>query len=252
MIFHVLSLFPEAFTGFLSSSILGKAIERNLIRVNLVNIRDFALDKHKSCDDATYGGGPGMVLKAEPVAAALEAIPGKANPVLFMSPSGKLFSQSYAALLSEKKEVIIICGHYEGIDQRIIDKYVTDEISVGDYILSSGIAASLVVIDAVSRLVKGVINEESHMEESFQRGLLEYPHYTRPDEFNGMKVPEVLLSGHHANIERWRLKERLKKTFRNRPELLDSVVLDKGEKELLEKVIQEEKKIKEGDRNGFD
>ena len=236
MIFHVLTLFPEAFDGFITSSILGKAVERELIKINLINIRDFTYDKHRTCDDAPYGGGAGMILKPEPLACAIESIKVEGIPVIFLSPGGKLFNQEYASAFSREKELVLISGHYEGIDQRIIDRYVTEEISIGDYILSSGVAASMVIIDVIARLVPGVIKAESHAVESFHKGLLEYPQYTRPEEFREMKVPDVLLSGHHANIEKWRLAESFKKTLKSRPELIEYDKLTTEEKKLLAEI----------------
>ena len=197
-----------------------KAVERGLIDVQFVNIRDFALDKHKTCDDIPYGGGAGMVLKPEPLAAALDSVGAGQKRTLYPTPSGRLFTQAAATELAGEEELIFICGRYEGIDQRIIDEYVDDEISIGDYVLSSGEIASLVIIDAVYRLREGVIKARSLEEESFSDGLLEYPQYTRPEVFRDRKVPEVLLSGHHKNIEAWRREQSVEKTKRLRPDLL--------------------------------
>jgi tRNA (guanine37-N1)-methyltransferase len=205
VIFHILTLFPEIFDGYRKASILARALDQEQVILDLIDIRDYARDKHRTCDDATYGGGAGMVLKPEPLAAALDSIAGEKT------------GDSAAA----EDEVAIICGRYEGIDQRIIDMFVTDEISVGDYILSGGEVAAMVVLDTVVRLVKGVIKERSLVEESFRRGLLEYPQYTRPATFRGRKVPDVLVSGHHEEIERWRLKKSIEKTLRFRPELIE-------------------------------
>ncbi len=240
MKFTVLTLFPEILTGFFESSIMAKAVERGSIDYELVNIRDFAFDRHRTCDDAPYGGGAGMIMKTEPVAGALDSVSALSKKTVFMSPSGKLFNQQLATELSAEKEIVILCGRYEGVDQRIIDTYIDTEISIGDYVLSSGETAALAVIDAVYRLVEGVINSESLEEESFSRGLLEYPHYTRPEEFRGMSVPDVLLSGHHANIERWRLKKSLEKTFRNRPDLLENAAISEDEKALLKEIMSRE------------
>ena len=222
MIFHILTLFPEIFEGYRSSSILARAVQQRQVEVDLVNIRDFARDKHKVCDDATYGGGPGMVLKPEPLAGALESVPGvkrRRTRVIYLTPSGNLWSQALAREFAEESRVAMICGRYEGIDQRIIDLFVTDEISVGNYVLSGGEVAAMVVIDTIVRLVKGVITEDSLAEESFSAGLLEYPQYTRPAVFRGRGVPEVLLSGNHAQIERWRREKSVEKTRKFRPEL---------------------------------
>ena len=221
MRFNVLTLFPEIPKAFFESSIMAKAVERELIGYNLVNIRDFAFDKHKTCDDLTYGGGAGMLLLPEPLGLALDSVEAQQKRVIYVSPSGTLFNQRYAEELSAEKELIFICGRYEGIDQRIIDEYVDDEISVGDYVMSSGEVAALVIIDAVYRLIEGVISGESLAEESFSDNLIEYPQYTRPRSFKGREVPDVLLSGHHLNIKKWRLKKRLEKTLKNRPDLIE-------------------------------
>jgi tRNA (guanine37-N1)-methyltransferase len=218
--FTVLSLFPEILDGFFQSSLMKKAVERGLIDVQFVNIRDFALDKHKTCDDIPYGGGAGMVLKPEPLALALDSVGAGQKRTLYPTPSGRLFNQAAATELAGEEELIFICGRYEGIDQRIIDEYVDDEVSIGDYVLSSGEIASLVIIDAVYRLREGVIKARSLEEESFSDGLLEYPQYTRPEVFRDRKVPEVLLSGHHKNIEAWRREQSVEKTKRLRPDLL--------------------------------
>lgn len=217
----VLTLFPEIIEAYFSASIMARAVERGLIAVEVVNIRDFATDRHRTCDDAPYGGGPGMVMKPEPLARALDwANAGEARTV-YPSPSGRRFSQSYAETLAREPELVIICGRYEGIDQRIIDLFVDDEVSIGDYVLSSGEIAGLAIIDAVYRLVEGVIRKESLTQESHAEGLLEYPHYTRPEEFRGLTVPEILLSGHHARIEQWRYERMLEKTKIVRPDLYE-------------------------------
>jgi tRNA (guanine37-N1)-methyltransferase len=235
---HVLSLFPEIVEGYFGNSIMARAVKSGRIELNLINFRDFAHDRHNTCDDAPYGGGAGMVIKPAPLGEALESIGARNKWCVYPSPSGKLFSQKKALELSRRDECIFICGRYEGIDQRIIDTYVNEEISVGDYVLSSGEIASLTIIDAVYRLVDGVINCESLEEESFSDGLLEYPHYTRPETYNGMAVPPVLLSGHHAEIDRWRRKERLKKTLKNRPDLLDAADLSREDKKVLDDILR--------------
>jgi tRNA (guanine37-N1)-methyltransferase len=224
VIFHILTLFPEIFDGYRRSSILARAVARGQVELDLINIRDFAGDRHKTCDDATYGGGPGMVLKPEPLAGALESVPGvkrKRTRVIYLTPSGKLWSQGLAREWAEESRLAMICGRYEGIDQRIIDLFVTDEISVGNFVLSGGEVGAMVVIDTIVRLLKGVIKEDSVAEESFSAGLLEYPQYTRPAVFRGLEVPEVLLSGNHAAIECWRRERSVEKTRRVRPELAD-------------------------------
>lgn len=216
----VLSLFPSIVDAYFDSSIMAKAVQRGLFEYESVDIRTFAIDRHRTCDDAPYGGGAGMVLKPEPLAAALDSVDAKNRRTVYPSPSGRLFDQAYADKLSQADDLVFICGRYEGVDQRIIDAYVDEEISVGDYVMSSGEVAALVIIDALYRLVDGVIKGESLEEESFSGGLLEYPHYTRPAVFRGVSVPEVLLSGHHAEIERWRYAKQVEKTRRNRPDLL--------------------------------
>jgi tRNA (guanine37-N1)-methyltransferase len=224
MKYTVLTLFPEITDAFFANSIMAKAIKRGIIEYQAVNIRDFAADKHKTCDDAPYGGGPGMLMLPEPLDLAIKSVlhaENTAKPrVIYLSPSGRPFNQELARELAAEKELILICGRYEGIDQRIIDRYVDDEISVGDYVLSSGEVAALAVIDATYRLVDSVICAESLDEESFSGGLLEYPQFTRPEVFDTIKVPEVLLSGHHEQIRLWRLEKRVEKTLRQRPDLI--------------------------------
>lgn len=224
MKYTVLSLFPEIIDAFFATSIMAKAVSRGLVGYEAVNIRDYAPDRHKTCDDAPYGGGAGMLMLTEPVCRALEAAEAAGKRTVYLSPSGKPFNQALAKELSLESELVLLCGRYEGVDQRVIDTYVDDEISVGDYVLSSGETAALVLIDASYRLLEGVISGESLAEESFAGGLLEYPQYTRPEIYvsvNGeMRVPEVLLSGHHENIRRWRLRKRIEKTLANRPDLL--------------------------------
>ena len=219
MKFDVLTLFPEMFE-ILNQSIIGKAIEKKLIDINLINIRDFSKDKHKKVDDTPYGGGAGMVMKPDVVYDAYKSINDKNAKVIYMSPQGKELNQKKVEELSKESHLIILCGHYEGIDQRVLDKIVDEEISIGDYVLTGGEIPAMVLIDSVSRYVKGVLKEESIKEESFSNGLLEYPQYTRPEEFEGMKVPEVLLSGHHENIDKWRKEKSLEITKKKRPDIL--------------------------------
>lgn len=223
MRFNVLTLFPEIPAAFFESSIMAKAVERGLITYNLVNIRDFAYDKHRTCDDLTYGGGAGMLLLPQPLSLALDSVQAAEKRVIYVTPSGKPFTQACAAEFARENELVFICGRYEGIDQRIIDEYVDDEISLGDYVMSSGELAALVIIDAVYRLIDGVISRESLEEESFSDGLLEYPQYTRPQIFRDRAVPEVLLSGHHEHIRKWRLEQRIRKTLAMRPDLLTAI-----------------------------
>jgi tRNA (guanine37-N1)-methyltransferase len=220
--FTILTLFPELFEGFLGSSILARAIDRGIVTVRLVDIRDFAVDKHHVCDDAAYGGGPGMVMKPEPIAAAIESLGSAPRKLVYLSPAGRRYTQAVAGELAAGGDVVLLCGRYEGVDQRVLDAFAAEELSVGDYVLSGGEVAAMVVVDSVSRLVDGVITKGSLEEESFARGLLEYPHYTRPETFRGMRVPEILLSGHHEKIRQWRLERSVEKTLKNRPELLAS------------------------------
>jgi len=242
MKFHVLTLFPEIPRAFFESSIMAKAVQKGIIAYDLVNIRDFALDKHKTCDDSPYGGGAGMVMMTTPLASALNSVKPKRKRVIYVTPSGKKFTQNMAYELSRESDLVLICGRYEGIDQRIIDSYVDDEISIGDYVLSSGEVAATVIIDAVYRLIDGVIASESLEEESFSDGLLEYPQYTRPEEFLEQKVPDILLSGHHKNIRAWRLKQRLAKTLRMRPDLIakarDNGKLTKEAEKMIEEITR--------------
>ena len=220
MKFDVLTLFPEMFEP-LNSSIIGRAKEKNLIEINLINIRDFSKDKHKKVDDTPYGGGAGMVMMPDVVYDAYKSIKDENAKVIYMSPQGKKLTQKKVEELAKNKHLIILCGHYEGIDQRVIDKIVDEEISIGDYVLTGGELPAMVLIDSVSRYSEGVITKESTNEESFTNGLLEYPQYTRPEVFEGEKVPEVLLSGHHANIEKWRKEKSLEITAKKRPDLLN-------------------------------
>ncbi len=220
MKFDVLTLFPEMFEP-LNSSIIGRAKEKNLIEINLINIRDFSKDKHKKVDDTPYGGGAGMVMMPDVVYDAYKSIKDESAKVIYMSPQGKKLTQKKVEELAKNKHLIILCGHYEGIDQRVIDKIVDEEISIGDYVLTGGELPAMVLIDSVSRYSDGVIAKESTNEESFTNGLLEYPQYTRPEVFEGEKVPEVLLSGHHANIEKWRKEKSLEITAKKRPDLLN-------------------------------
>ena len=235
----ILTLFPPMVESFFTSSIMSRAVERKLVSYNIVNFRDFASDRHRTCDDVPYGGGAGMVLKPEPLYAALESIGAGDKRVIFPSPSGKLFTQSYAEELSREENLVFICGHYEGLDQRVIDTYVNDEISIGDYVLSSGESATTVIIDAIYRLLDGVINSESLADESFSSSLLEYPQYTRPERYCTKSVPDVLLSGHHERIATWRVFRKLEKTMLSRPEVLAQASLDLEERRRLIDLINE-------------
>lgn len=235
----ILTLFPEMLTGFFTNSIMARAVNSGIVSYNIVDWRQYAEDKHHKCDDSPFGGGAGMVIKPEPLFKALDRLDAMNKRVVYASPSGKRLTQDYARELSREPELVFICGHYEGIDQRIIDRYVDDEICIGDYVISSGEVATLVIIDAVYRLIDGVITDSSLEEESFTGPLLEYPQYTRPETYCGMSVPDILLSGHHANIEKWRLQKRLEKTLSNRPELLENASLDAATSKLLKKILAE-------------
>ena len=219
MRFDVLTLFPEMF-DLLNKSIIGRAQENELIEVNLINIRDFSKDKHKKVDDTPYGGGAGMVIRTDVVYDAYSSLEKEDAKVIYMSPKGKVLNQQKVKELSKEKHLVILCGHYEGIDQRVLDEIVDEEISIGDYVLTGGELPAMVLIDSVSRYVEGVLSEESTSEESFSNGILEYPQYTRPEEFRGKKVPEVLLSGHHENIKKWREEKAIELTRKKRPDLL--------------------------------
>ena len=233
MQFDVLTLFPEMYEP-LKQSILGKAQENGKIEINIINIRDFSKDKHKKVDDTPYGGGAGMVIRPDVVYDAYCSIKNKENAkVIYLSPQGKKLNQEKVVELSKEKHLILLCGHYEGIDQRVLDEIVDEEISIGDYVLTGGELPSMVLIDSVSRYVEGVITKESTQEESFSNNLLEYPQYTRPEVFEGVKVPEVLLSGHHENINKWRKEQAIHITKTKRPDLLKNYSLSK--KEILEK-----------------
>ena len=238
MKFDVLTLFPEMFEP-IKSSVIGKAIEKNIIDINLINIRDFSEDKHKKVDDTPYGGGAGMVMKPDVVYSAYNSIDDKNAKVIYMSPQGKTLNQKKVEELSKENHLIILCGHYEGIDQRVLDKIVDEEISIGDYVLTGGEIPAMVLIDSISRYVDGVISGESTSEESFSNGLLEYPQYTRPEIFMGEKVPDVLISGHHENINKWRKEQSLKNTFKKRPELLDDIELTEKEKIYIKNLNEE-------------
>ena len=220
MKFDVLTLFPEMFAP-VEHSIMGRAIENKLIDINLVNIRDFSENKHKKVDDTPYGGGAGMVMMPDVVYRAYQSVKTENAKVIYMSPQGKKLDQKKVEDLSKENHLIILCGHYEGIDQRVIDKIVDEEISIGDYVLTGGEIPAMVLMDSVSRYVEGVLSKDSINEESFSNGLLEYPQYTRPEVFEGEKVPEILLSGHHENIEKWRKEKSIEITKKKRPDLLE-------------------------------
>ena len=220
MKFDVLTLFPDMFKS-LDESVIGKAIEKKLIEINLINIRDFSKDKHKKVDDTPYGGGAGIVLMPDVVYDAYSSVKDENAKVIYLSPQGKVLNQNKVKELSKENHLILLCGHYEGIDQRVLDEIVDEEISIGDYVLTGGELPAMVLIDSVSRYVEGVLSEDSTKEESFSNNLLEYPQYTRPEEFRGRKVPEVLISGHHENIKKWREQKSLEVTKQKRPDLLE-------------------------------
>jgi len=236
MRFDVLTLFPEMFTGPLQESIIKRAQERGLISVHLHNIRDYATGRHRITDDAPYGGGGGMVMKPEPIFAAVEAVLGdeKGVPVILLSPQGRLFTHEVARELSRYPRLVLICGRYEGVDERVREHLATDEISIGDYVLSGGELAAMVIIDAVTRLLPGALGDPgATFEDSHAWGLLEYPHYTRPAVFRGWVVPEVLLSGNHAAIARWRREQALRRTLECRPDLLERAPLTEEDRAFL-------------------
>jgi tRNA (guanine37-N1)-methyltransferase len=233
MRFDVITIFPRMLEAGLADGVVGRACGRGIIDVRVRNLRDFTADRHHVVDDVPFGGGPGMVMKPEPFFAAMEAVEAdgeKAGPVVLLSPAGRRFTQAEARRIADVGHVVLLCGRYEGIDERVRERWVTDELSIGDYVLSGGEVPALVVIDAVSRLVPGVVGDEQSVEgDSFARGLLDYPHYTRPAEYAGRRVPEVLLSGHHAEIRRWRRQQALRRTWERRPDLLMSALLDEEE-----------------------
>ena len=231
----VLTLFPEMFEGFLNTSIIKRAIDKESVEIELVNFRDFTLDKHNHVDDTPCGGGQGMVIACQSVVDALESVKTENSYTIVMSPRGRTYNQKVAHEFSKHEHIIILCGHYEGFDERIM-KYVDEEISIGDFILTGGELGAMVVSDSIIRLINGVIRNESHEDESFENGLLEYPQYTRPIDFRGDVVPEVLLSGHHENIRKWRLEKSLELTLEGRPDLLENRSFSEEERKILEKL----------------
>lgn len=244
MNYYVMTLFPDMIMQGLGTSIIGRAIEKELIHLEAINIRDYAVNKHMKVDDYPYGGGAGMVMQAEPIYRAYEALKeriGKNPRVVYLTPQGKVFDQGTAEELAGEEELVFLCGHYEGIDERVLEEIVTDYISIGDYVLTGGELPAMVMIDAVSRMVPGVLNnKESAQFESFQDNLLEYPQYSRPEIWRGKQVPEVLMNGHHANIERWRREHAIKRTAERRPDLLEHAKLSKEEKEMLDRKREKE------------
>lgn len=243
MQFYIMTLFPEMVMNGLNTSITGRAIQKGLLSVEAVNIRDYAFNKHNSVDDYPYGGGAGMLMQAEPVYQCYHALKeriGKRPRVVYLSPQGETFHQKMAEELAEEEELVFLCGHYEGIDERVLEEIVTDYVSIGDYVLTGGELPAMIMVDAISRLVPGVLHNDVSAEfESFQDNLLEYPQYSRPEVWHGKQVPEVLLSGHHANIEKWRRRESVIRTAKNRPDLLARADLTEEERTLARKILEE-------------
>lgn len=235
--FYVLTLFPDMILQGLMHSIILRAVNNGIIEINCIDIRDFSNDRHRHVDDTPYGGGAGMVMKAQPIYDAWKSIQNKSKRVIYMTPQGKVFNQNIAKELSEEQSLTILCGHYEGIDERVVEEIVTDRISIGDFVLTGGELAAMVLIDAVSRIVPKVLGKsESFENESFSDGLLEYPQYTKPSVFMGKRVPDILLSGHHANIEKWRHEQSLIRTYRYRKDLLDRAELNQDDIEFIKKL----------------
>ena len=277
MNFHILTLFPEMVMNGLNTSITGRAIANNLLSIEAINIRDYAFNKHHSVDDYPYGGGAGMLMQAEPVYQAYQAVVDKIKQrqeecgklsiaedvqssegnavedsqnlemkkprVVYLSPQGATFSQTMAEEFAQEEDLVLLCGHYEGIDERVLEEIVTDYVSIGDYVLTGGELPAMVMVDAISRLVPGVLHNDVSAEfESFQDNLLEYPQYSRPEEWHGKKVPPVLMSGHHANIEKWRREQSLLRTMERRPDLFEKCELTKADKKFLAKLSEERKR----------
>ena len=253
MRFEVFTLLPEVFPPYLESSILKRAIQRGLVKVNIYNIRDYTHDKHHVTDDTPYGGGGGMVMKPEPIFEAVETVLGSAPPasppeldpgipIILLSPQGRVLSQRIAEDLSARERIALLCGRYEGVDERVREHLVTDEISIGDYVLTGGELPALILIDAVARLLPGALGDPTGAEDdSHSMGLLEYPHYTKPAEFRGWKVPEILLSGDHAKIEKWRREQALIRTFNQRPDMLEKADLNEAEKKFVDNLNEQKK-----------
>lgn len=244
MNFHVLTLFPEMIMNGLETSILGRAAAKGIVSFEAVNIRDYTLERHGKVDDYPYGGGAGMVMQAEPIyrayAALVEKI-GKKPRVIYMTPQGQTFNQSIAEDLAKEEDLVFLCGHYEGVDERVLEMIATDYLSAGDYVLTGGELPAMMMIDCISRLVPGVLNNNVSAEfETFHDNLLEYPQYTRPEVFMGKKVPDILLSGHHANVEKWRREQSIIRTLKNRPELLEDAVLSKKEQKFLYELLRQQ------------
>lgn len=244
MNFHVMTLFPEMIMSGMRTSITGKAMDKGLINVNAVDIRDYTQNKNRRVDDYPYGGGAGMVMQAQPVYDCYQDIKksiGHDHPVIYMTPQGRVFNQKIAEELAGYEDIVLLCGHYEGIDERALELIVTDQISIGDFILTGGEMPAMMVMDCVSRLIPGVLNNETSADiESFSDNLLEYPQYTRPEEYMGKRVPDVLLSGHHGNVEKWRRRQSIIRTYKTRPDLLDKAELSDEERAFLKELESEE------------
>ena len=244
MNFHVLTLFPEMIMNGLETSILGRAAAKGIVSFEAVNIRDYTLERHGKVDDYPYGGGAGMVMQAEPIYRAYEALVekiGQKPRVIYMTPQGKTFNQNIAEDLAKEEDLVFLCGHYEGVDERVLEMIATDYLSAGDYVLTGGELPAMMMIDCISRLVPGVLNNNVSAEfETFHDNLLEYPQYTRPEVFMGKKVPDILLSGHHANVEKWRREQSIIRTLKNRPELLEDAVLSKKEQKFLDELLRQQ------------
>ena len=246
MKFDIVTIFPRMVQAGLAEGVISRGIERGLLDVEIHDLRDYTADRHRTVDDVPYGGGPGMVMKPEPLARAVADIMarrGEAEAVVLLSPQGRRFTQAEAVRMSRLRHIVLLCGRYEGMDERVRTGVATEELSIGDYVLSGGELAALVVVDAISRTIPGVVGDEQSVEEdSFSRGLLDYPHYTRPADFEGQRVPDVLLSGNHADVRRWRRKAALLRTLDRRPELLDIAALDDEERALLDEIRKEREK----------
>ena len=246
MNFHILTLFPEMVKNGLNTSITGRAVSKGLLSIDAVNIRDYAFNKHNSVDDYPYGGGAGMLMQAEPVYQCYEALTEKIKQkkrarVIYLSPQGQTFNQTMAEEFAQEEDLVFLCGHYEGIDERVLEEIVTDYVSIGDYVLTGGELPAMIMIDCISRLVPGVLHNDVSAEfESFQDNLLEYPQYSRPEVWHDKKVPEVLMSGHHANIEKWRREQSVIRTAKNRPDLLEKAELTKKELELVKSLSEQQ------------
>jgi tRNA (guanine37-N1)-methyltransferase len=243
--FDIVTIFPAMFERPLAEGVLGRAAERGIVDIRVHDLRAFTTDRHRVVDDVPYGGGPGMVLKPEPLVRAVEAIrTGRGTPdtVILLSPQGRRFTQAEAVRLSQRSHIVLLCGRYEGMDERVPELVGAEEISLGDFVVSGGELPAVIVLDAVGRLVPGVVgDEQSVAEDSFARGLLDHPHYTRPAEFGGRKVPDVLLSGHHADVRRWRKRTALERTLERRPDLIEGAALDEEDRELLREILKERK-----------